>query len=226
MIYDPFGNTIEASPTVTITAIGGASRLDISVSAISTLDENYYAEVTYTPASTFAPYDYLHRIPVKFDVVRNPWGPALVGYNELVGRLPAIRSWLTQHVSNADDDASLNLTVQKMASRWGSLAHAELYRRIQRAISDDLRPYATRPRLILDRSALQPVETAIALRMIFEGSEDDSDRARRLAEDWRKIADGELAAMPALAYDEDEDGDPDALISPAPRFFVTRRVQG
>lgn len=225
-IYDPFGNAIQSSPTVAIDAVNGASRITITVAAISQLDENYYAELTYTPAAANAPYDYLHSVPLRFDVVRNPWGQALVGLDELAGRFPAIRSWLTQHITNLDDDASLSLTVEQVASRWGSLAHAELHRRIKATISEDVRPYAVRPRLIIDRHALQPVETAIALRMIFEAAEDDAGAARALAEDWRRIADGELAAMPPLVYDEDEDGDPDMTVQPAPRFFVTRRVQG
>ena len=225
-IYDRFGNTIEAAATVALSVVGGASLITISVSAIADLGENLYAEVSFTPAAANAPYDYLHRVPLRFDVVRNLWGHAIVGYNELAGRMPAVRSWLTQQVTNLDDDGTLNLTVEQVASRWGALAHAELHRRIKSMIANDLRPYAARPRLILDRDALQPVETAIALRMIFEAAEDDASAARALAEDWRRIADGELASMPALAYDSDEDGDPDMEIKPAPSFFIARRVQG
>jgi len=244
-LYKPGGEVLQASAAVTPTTVDGASRLDLAVDSIGELGEDYFAVVTFTPDATeHGAAEAFERVAqLQFDVVLQPWGDSWVSLSALEGRVPGVRARLLRQVDAYDPDGTLELTVDQLASQWAHRAHAELARRIRTKIAVERagaasRTFAagplmpaeayTRPRLIVDRLALEPVEVALALSMIFEADIAEGEgqtEAKTLADYWTERTRVLFGELGNLAYDFTEDRVADSTLDTLVRSRVTRRVR-
>ena len=230
--YDSRGNLISGPTNISGTTVSGVSRFDISVPAIADLQEGAYVVVTYTPDGTQHPGEAIERVhTIPFDVVLQPWGQSTVSLNDLQDRFPTIVGWLTRMAQVLD--ASSPPTAAVLASRFAHKAHAELYVWIRNKmrIEQSARGIAgyLRPRLIVDRLRLHPLEVELALSLIFEANVSTAAEGRdaaELADRFRKAATTRFAVIGDLEYDATEDRLPDTKLETLSRTVPARRVQG
>lgn len=208
-VFGDRGATLQNETNVSGTTVGGISQLRLSIPAIEDLDEDLYIVIKFTPdLSTHEANDNFERVYTRpFDVVLQPWGDSQISLNDLESRVPTIRARLKRQ-ANAQDPTNVK-TPEALASEWGHLAHAELYRRIRQRVRFDVTNRGieyTRPRLIIDRAELHPVEVALAINMIFEGDlRDEGDEAMTLAGKWSEKFQSMYSQLGPLTYDLDED---------------------
>jgi hypothetical protein len=243
----PGGEVLQAATNAGIVTSGGISRLDLAIPAIAALGEDYFAIIRYTPDGAVHAGENFERVEqLQFDVVLQPWGPSRVSLNDLEQKVPTIRGRLARVLDALNAGGATGLTVDQVASIFAHQAHAELYRKIRNKIGIERAQVAsrgssvttaaplypahlyTRPRLLVDRVALQPIEVPLTLACIYEGDIADGvdqREARAQAEHWRGRADEEFLKLADLAYDFSEDRTPDRTIEKLSGVVVARRVQ-
>lgn len=231
-VYGPGGETVQASGAVSPTNVSGVSRFDCSVSAITTLGEDYRVELSWQYSSA----TYLS--VMFFDVVLWPFGELAVSLNDLQEERPEIGEVLAEMATR------LSLSgAAEMAAIFAYRARVELDAKIRDQIRLDalaagqsftsagnasLSNY-TRPNLILNRERLNRVERKIALELIFAADannhEDGEDESSALYRHYRAAADAAWKSLGPLKYDSSEDLTPDETVRDATRVFRTRRCQ-
>lgn len=242
-VYDPSGTVVQAVTNVTptvVTSIG--SRFDLSIPAIATMGEDYYALIYWRVTSE----TFVRTNTVFFDVVREVWGPSSVSLQILQTLQPDIGDRILRQGDR------LTQTAIQRASSIGHLARVELGEWIRAAVAADVQRIASstssatttgglpqitdgylRPRLIKDKSRLATVEAKLAVSIAYRSDaragedEDESaaDAVAALAKDWLERARASFTAMGALRYDLDENLTADVLVTPATRYIPMTRVQ-
>ena len=211
--YSPTGNVVGGPTALSPVTVSGRSRLDVEIPALSDLEEDYLALLTYTPDSAThgAAEAYQRERQVLFDVVLHPWGESELAIEDLEDLRPSIRPVLSRIVEQLDPAGTEGLTAEALASRYCYRAHAELYELLRVRAAQDYpdRPLGfIRPRLILDRRRLNPIEVHLAMALIFAGIagyDADSGEAHELAKKYSAEAQTRLGTLDRLTYDRSED---------------------
>jgi hypothetical protein len=232
-VYSNAGAVLAGPTNVSPTNEGtpAISRFDLAIPALASLGESYFAVLTWKQLGQTE--ERVETIP--FDVVLQPWGESFISLNDLLMRVPGIVARLDRQRQRLDSTGTL--TAEQLASQYGAQAHDALYKRIAARVAVDRAQSGgvkARPRLIVNRRILQPIEAALALAFLFradctQGASFDgrfSEEARVLFDEWSGIADHELAAIGDLEYDRDEDRVVDDELINFGRVIMKRRVQG
>lgn len=192
-LYKPDG-TLIASPSVTLTTIGGVTRFDVTVDMSNTttyqLAEGYRADITWA----YGGDTYLDG--PRFSACTAPYRPH-ISLNDLVEELADCEQILT---GQAQALADLR-TAEQHASVLGVKAWADVYQALQARIRADGQ---IAPRLILEQWKINPVIRAKALELMFR-AEGGTGRSRELAEDWKREVERRLLLVGELTYDSDDD---------------------
>lgn len=209
VVKDSSGNTVQASANATRTTVGSISRLDLSVSALSTLDEDYRAEITWRESGGSVDYFDV----VFFDVVLWPWGPPSVSLNDLQEERADAEEICTRH------GLKLAITAAEMAAIYGVRARVELDRMVRDQVVTDSGLYPQsghvsvpgvpargRPHLILNRERLNLVERKLAVRCMFEADMTDpepgsGDESGALYAHYKAAAESAWRSVGPLKYD-------------------------
>jgi len=229
-IYDSNGDTLQASTNITPSADpdGVNSKFTFSVPAIAELQEDAYIVVEWQKSG-----DSERRVnTIYFDVVLQPWGASSVAINDLLAVRPDAGQVLDQQAARIGG----GLTRESLASIYGSRAHTELYHWIRSQISAESAGRAdgaatiTRPRLILDKTAIHRVETILAVALVYEGdmtsTEATESDAAALFAHYSERAKDSFRALGPLRYDATEDRVVDTIKPSFGRAVRMRRLQG
>lgn len=233
-VYDHAGNALAGPTALVPVLVSGVHRLDVAVPAVDELQENGSAVITYTPDGAQHPGEDIERVhTVLFDVVLQPWGDSTVSLNDLQSRFPTIIGWLKRMVDILDPNGTDGLTAAELASRKAHEAHAMLYvwirnkLRLERS-TRGLMGYL-RPRLIVDRLRLHPIEVELTLHTIFEGNISESAEGRDaavLADRTLDKAKQKFAGLGDLEYDSNEDRVVDQAVESLSKSVPARRIRG
>jgi len=234
-IYDASGTSIQAQTNIDGTLVGDVDRFDIPADAISTLDEDYRADIFWTVASGSVVY----RDAVFFDVVRYPYGPPSVSLNDLLEERPDVGEVLDRHGQllgyTAGDTAK-----ETAAAIYAVRARVEIDALVRTQVTADaavgsarapVHPTTgsvyTRPNLILNRERLNRVERKLAMRLVYEGDQTggEDDEGNWLFLHYKRAAEYAWASVGPLKYDQSEDMVPDTVKDDIGRSVVQRRVQ-
>lgn len=187
------------NPTSVMVGTKSVSEFQLTIPAISDLDEDYRLEVTWTDASS------MQRVSiVTFDVVIAPLGDTL-SYSDLQEELQSVGPMLVtfgQRLGETGtDEAKRDRAMYVLAKK----ARAEMIAWLRTA--EGPRPY-----MIIDRYAINPVERTIALRDLFlsiaKNPEDGEISADASYRHYRMLAKERFANL-RIAYSEDDDLTPD-----------------
>lgn len=215
IIKDPGGSTIQTISDATsgVTDIGSPaeySYLDISASAISVLDEDYSAHITWRQRG--ASVDYLDVI--WFDVVRWPWGQPSVSLNDMLEERPDAADILLRHGLRLGYSSAT--AAATMAGVYAVRARVELDAKIRDTIeADRVRASETstgqgggdrytRPNLVLNRERLSRVERKLAMRLLFAadmGDPEGGDESAGLFRFYDAEAERAWRSVGPLKYD-------------------------
>ena len=212
VVKDPSGLVIQSSANATRTTVGSVSRLDLSIPAISTLDEDYRVEITWRESGGSVDYfDVLF-----FDVVLWPWGPPSVSLNDLQEERADAEEICTRH------GLKLAITAAEMAAIYAVRARVEIDRMVRDQIVSDSNGFAQsgqihlssapsrgRPHLILNRERLNLVERKLAVRCMFEADMTDpepgsGDESGALFAHFKASAESAWRSVGPLKYDSGE----------------------
>lgn len=238
-VYDPAGALIQGPTAVTPTGTD-YSLLTLSISAISTLAEDYSVRITWTPdAASVARVDVIF-----FDVVLYPYGEPSVSLNDLLEERPDVGEILGRMgLLLGFDDAT---ATEEMAGVFAIRARVELDALVRDQVAQDARSdsawsYSSvlstgagsssrfaRPNLILNRERLNRVERKLALKLIYAADMTEPEGDEEAAGLYRHYkAEAELAwkGIGPLKYDTTEDLIPDAVLTDIGRVVSLRRAQ-
>jgi len=228
-VHEPDGTLIETVSSITPTTVSTYSRLDLAVSAITTLDEGYQIRLTWTDSGSAAHYDI-----VLFDVVLWPFDQPLCSMNDLVDERPEIFEVLER--LGVRRGLTARSEAEEMAGVFIARSHLELYTMIRNQIRVDQArvgsatgPSPTRPNLVLNRLALRRVEVQLALAKTYEANsrnpEDETEETAGLYRHYRDMAKAAWDSIGPLQYDAYEDLTADEIVTSLGRSIRLRRVQ-
>lgn len=233
VVYDPSGTALQ-SGSCTITDSGGVDRLDVTVSAISTLDEDYYIAYSWTQETVGATFvDYVY-----FDVVRYPYGNPSVSLNDLQEERPDIGEILTRQGTLL----GLSSPAEEMASVFAVRARVELDAMIRADVSARASSAGptegrtstgetiyTRPNLILNRERLNRVERKLALMLIYASEMTDPEGTSEpdgMFRYYRDAVQSAWTSMGPLKYSDADSLLVTDTLTGLGRTFSLQRVQG
>ena len=235
VIHDENGAELSAQSNLTPVTVtdpdGNYSRFDVDVPAISLLQENAFAVITWRrTGETFDRVETAH-----FDVVLQPWAPAMCSINDMVSKVNDLGERLSGQAERLSTPTT-TVTAEEIASEHARQAHWELYTWLRAKISAEAAGQGaspssrmTRPRLLTDRRLLKGVEVLIAIAMTFESdmhtADVDTSDAASLYQHWIGKAHAKFRGLGDLRYDSSEDRTVDTVKPDFGRVSRLRRVQ-
>lgn len=235
-VHDPSGTSIQSQTSITPTTVGAVSRLDIAVSAISTLDESYTIRLTWRESgSSTVQFD-----TMVFDVVLYPFGQPWTSLNDLLDLRSSAADALDrmgQNLEYASGDEAREYAAGLCAYNGRLRLDARIRDEIINArlgASETSAKTSTgtvkgRPHLILDRRRLIRVErleaAAHLYRSLAPDPEEGEDPMSALYRHFRDEASAAWQMVGPLRYDASEDLVPDSVVEDVGRVIYHRRVQ-
>ena len=208
-VHDPAGVQV-ANGTVDPTAVqlGGrsVSRFDVTISGLSTLDEDYQFRLTWTDTATSRSDTAL----VLFDVAAAPLGE-LVSLTDLLPLEVGVADTM-ERAGTLLGYAAGQTAQEAAAAEYAALARQTLEARLQSRAQEDAQ---IRPAMLLDRRAVRRVERQWALMHAYSGLRGDDegeDPASRAFRKWKSSADAAFASL-RIKYSTAEDLTPTATTS-------------
>ena len=239
-IRDPSGTELYTG-TCTVTVVGEVHRLDVTVPAIATLDEDYSIHYTYTALVLGTPQV---RDTVFFDVVAYPLDSS-VSLNDLLEERPDVAEVLDRMGVRLGFTAGNGLgeSQRAMAGIFSRRALVELDALIRSQILKDrdeefkdynsfqsARKYrSTRPNLILNRERLNRPLRKLAMMLVYAADmaePESEDESAGLYRYYQAESDAAWRSIGPLKYDFSEDLVPDMDLGDIGRSVQLRRVQG
>ena len=211
VVYGPSGTVVQASTSATLTAVESVSRIDCSVPAIGTLDEDYRVDIEFVVSGA------TYFTSVSFDVVLWPFSQPIVTLTDMLGERPEFGQILDRLAALLGNQVS---TTADAGGVYALKGHVVLDGWIRASVSDHntgvgLGKY-TRPYLIINRERLKPVELMLAMREIYKAdandvSEDTTEESGVLYREYSMLAEKAWRSVGPLKFTVDDDLEPEAI---------------